>query len=77
MKLTKKQLSASYAVTVALPRDNDGVANHRDSRLDGCSVASPKGKVESIPRIMKGRPFEGKVSWVVAATELTPGRSTL
>ena len=51
MKLTKKQLSASYAVTVALPRDNDGVASHRDSRLDGSSVASPKGKVESIPHV--------------------------
>jgi hypothetical protein len=51
MKLTKKQLSASYAVTVALPRDIDGVANHRDSRFDGSSAASPKGKVESIPYV--------------------------
>jgi hypothetical protein len=29
------------------------------------------------PRIMKGRPFEGKFSSVVAATELTSRRSTL
>jgi hypothetical protein len=42
MKLTKKQLSASYVTkaTVATGRwATDDVANHRDSRLDRCSVA--------------------------------------
>ena len=54
MKLTKKQLSASYVTqaTVATGRwATDDVANHRDSRLDRCSVASPEGKVESIPQV--------------------------
>jgi len=54
MKLTKKQLSASYVTqaTVTTGRwATDDVANHRDSRLDRCSVASPKGKVESIPHV--------------------------
>ena len=54
MKLTKKQLSASYVTqaTVATGRwATDDVANHRDSRLDGCSVASPQGKVEFIPHV--------------------------
>jgi hypothetical protein len=46
MKLTKKQLSASYvtkatAATVGIHTGD--VANHRDSRLDRCSVASPEG----------------------------------
>jgi hypothetical protein len=37
---------------------------------------SPKTAGNQRPRIMKGRPFEGKFSWVVAATEFTSGRST-
>ena len=54
MKLTKKQLSASYVIkaTVATVGIHTGdVANHRDSRLDGCSVASSEGKVESITHV--------------------------
>jgi hypothetical protein len=54
MKLTKKQLSASYVTqaTVATGRwATDDVANHRDSRLDRSSVASPEGKVESITHV--------------------------
>jgi hypothetical protein len=54
MKLTKKQLSAIYvtkatAATVGIHTGD--VANHRDSRLDRCSVASPQGKVEFIPHV--------------------------
>jgi hypothetical protein len=54
MKLTKKQLSASYvtkatAATVGIHTGD--VANHRDSRLDPCSVASREGKVESITHV--------------------------
>jgi len=54
MKLTRKQLSASYvtqatAATVGIHTGD--VANHRDSRLDRCSVASPQGKIESIPHV--------------------------
>ena len=54
MKPTKKQLSASYvtqatAATVGIHTGD--VANHRDSRLDRCSVTSPEGKVESITHV--------------------------
>ncbi len=73
MKLTKKQLSASYAVTVALPRDIDGVANHRDSRLDGCSVASPEGKVESITHVSFCTTSGDKAMESIAGLENQPG----
>ena len=48
MKLTKKQLSASYVTqaTVSGPRSIDDVANHGNSRFDCCPMASPQGKVE-------------------------------
>jgi len=48
MKLTKKQLSASYVTqaTVSGPRSIDDVANCENSRLDCCLTARPKGKVE-------------------------------
>jgi hypothetical protein len=48
MKLTKKQLSASYVTqaTVSGPRPIDDVANHGNYRLDRCPMASPQGKVE-------------------------------
>ena len=48
MKLTKKQLSASYVTqaTVSGPRSIDDVANHGNYRLDRCPMASPQGKVE-------------------------------
>jgi hypothetical protein len=54
MKLTKKQLSASYVTkaTAAMVGIHTGdVANHRDSRLDRSSAASPQGKVESITHV--------------------------
>ena len=62
MRLTKKQLSASYVIKATASKSlneqaypggftKGGVANHRDSRLDRCSVASPEGKVESITRV--------------------------
>jgi hypothetical protein len=64
MKLTKKQLSASYVTQAtaskslkeqAVQRDGGftkgDVANHRDSRLDCSSVARPQGKVESITHV--------------------------
>ena len=48
MKLTKKQLSASYVTqaTASGPRSIGDVANHGNSRLDCCPMASPQGKVE-------------------------------
>jgi hypothetical protein len=62
MKLSKKQLSASYVMKATASKSlkqqaypggftKGDVANHRDSRLDGSSVASPEGKVESIPYV--------------------------
>jgi hypothetical protein len=49
MKLTKKQLSASYvteatAATVGIHTGD--VANHGNSRLDRCPMARPQSKVE-------------------------------
>ena len=54
MKLTKKQLSASYvtqatAATVGIHTGD--VANHGNSRLDRCPMASPQGKVEPSPHV--------------------------
>jgi hypothetical protein len=51
MKLTKKQLYASYvtkatAATVGIHTGD--VANHGNSRFDCCPMASPEGKVEPI-----------------------------
>jgi hypothetical protein len=51
MKLTKKQLYASYvtqatAATVGIHTGD--VANHGNSRFDRCPMASPEGKVEPI-----------------------------
>ena len=48
MKLTKKQLSVSYVIeaTVSVAHHIDDVANHGNSRLDRCPMASPQGKVD-------------------------------
>ena len=76
MKLTKKQLSASYVTqaTVATGRwATDDVANHRDSRLDGCSVASPQGKVESIPQVSFCTTSGDKAMESIAGLENQPG----
>ena len=73
MKLTKKQLSASHAVTVALLRDIDGVANHGNSRLDRCPMASPEGKVESIPYVSFCKTSGDKAMESIAGLEKQPG----
>jgi hypothetical protein len=49
MKVTKKQLSASYvtqATVATVGIHTDDVANHGNSRFDLCPMASPQGKVE-------------------------------
>ena len=54
MKLTKKQLSASYvtqATVATVGIHTDDVANLGNSRFDLCPMASPEGKVESIPYV--------------------------
>ena len=53
MKLTKKQLSVSYVIeaTASGPRSIGDVANHGNSRLDRCPMASPQGKVEPSPHV--------------------------
>jgi hypothetical protein len=53
MKLTKKQLSASYVTqaTVSVVRHIDDVANCENSRLDSRLTATPEGKVEPIPYV--------------------------
>ena len=54
MKLTKKQLSASYvmqATVATVGIHTDDVANHGNSRFDRCPMASPEGKVEPIPQV--------------------------
>ena len=76
MKLTKKQLSASYvtqatAATVGIHTGD--VANHRDSRLDRCSVASPEGKVESIPYVSFCTTSGDKAMESIAGLENQPG----
>ena len=73
MKLTKKQLSASHAVTVALLRDIDGVANHGNSRFDRCPMASPEGKVESIPYVSFCKTSGDKAMESIAGLENQPG----
>jgi hypothetical protein len=62
MKLMKKQLSTSYVMqaTVLPFVGNDDVANHGDSRLDRCPMASPfQGKVEFTAHISFARSPEG------------------
>jgi len=74
MKLTKKQLSASHAVTVALLRDIDGVANHGDSRLDRCRMASPlQGKVEFTAHVSFSKTSGDKVMESMAGLGNQPG----
>jgi hypothetical protein len=62
MKLTKKQLSASYVMKATASKSlneqaypggftKGDVANHGNSRFDRCPTASPEGKVESIPYV--------------------------
>ena len=49
--------------------------NKRFEKIQSTDERVADGQSKS-PRIMKGRPFEGKFSWVVVATEFTSGRST-
>ncbi|MGO8733491.1 MAG: hypothetical protein ACLQVM_11945 [Terriglobia bacterium] len=62
MKLTKKQLSASYVMKATASTSlneqaypggftKGDVANQGNSRFDRCPMASPEGKVESIPQV--------------------------
>ena len=62
MKLIKKQLSVSYVMIATASKSlneqaspggitKGDVANHRDYRLDGSSVANPQGKVEFTPQV--------------------------
>ncbi len=76
MKLTKKQLSASYvtkatAATVGIHTGD--VANHGDSRLDGRSMASPQGKVEFTPYVSFCKTSGDKAMESIAGLENQPG----
>jgi hypothetical protein len=76
MRLTKKQLSASYvtqatAATVGIHTGD--VANHRDSRFVCCSVASPEGKVESITHVGFSTTSGDKAMESIAGLENQPG----
>jgi hypothetical protein len=84
MKLTKKQLSASYVTQATASKSlkeqaypggftKGDVANHRDSRFDGCSVASPEGKVESIPQVSFCTTSGDKAMKFIAGLEKQPG----
>ena len=73
MKLTKKQLSATHAVTVALLRDIDGVANPGNSRLDRCPMASPEGKVEFTAHVSFSKTSGDKAMESMAGLEKEPG----
>ncbi len=84
MKLTKKQLSASYVNKDTASKSlkeqaypggftKGDVANHRDSRLDRCSVASPQGKVESIPQVTFCTTSRDKAMKFIAGPENQPG----
>ena len=76
MKLTKKELSASYvtqAMAATVGIHTGDVANHRDSRLDRCSVASPEGKVESIPYVSFCTTSGDKAMESIAGLENQPG----
>ena len=63
MKLTKKQLSASYVTqaTVSGPRSIDDVANHGNSRFDRCPMAGPQGKVELPAHVSFGKTSRERV----------------
>ena len=76
MKLTKKQLSAGYvikatAATVGIHAGN--VANHGDLRLDSRCMASPEGKVESIPYVSFCTTSGDKATDSIAGLENQPG----
>jgi hypothetical protein len=63
MKLTKKQLSASYVAqeTVSVVRHIDDVANHGNSRFDRCPMSSPQGKVELPAHVSFGKTSRERV----------------
>ena len=75
MKLTKKQLSASYVTkaTVSVVRHIDDVANRENYRLDRCLTASPQGKVESIPHVSFCTTSGDKAMESIAGLENHPG----
>ena len=63
MKLTKKQLSVSHVTqaTASGPRSIGDVANHGNSRLDRCPMASPQGKVELPAHVSFGKTSRERV----------------
>jgi len=76
MKLTKKQLSASYVTkaTAAIVGIHTGdVANHGNSRFDRCPMASPEGKVEPIPYVSFCTTSGDKAMKFIAGLENQPG----
>jgi hypothetical protein len=75
MKLIKKQLSASYVThaTASGQRPVGDVANHGNSRLDRCPLASPEGKVEFIPYVSFCKTSGEKAMASIAGLENQPG----
>ena len=76
MKLTKKQLYASYvthatAATVGIHTGD--VANHGTSRFDPGPMASPEGKVEFIPHVSFCTTSGDKAMKFIAGLENQPG----
>ncbi len=64
MKLTKKQLSASYVIKATVATvgiHTDDVANHGNYRLDRCPMASPQGKVELPANVSFGKTSRERV----------------
>ena len=63
MKLTKKQLSASYVTqaTVSVVRHIDDVANCENYRFDSRLTASPEGKVEFPAHVSFGKTSRERV----------------
>ena len=84
MKLTKKQLSASYVTQATASKSlkeqaypggftKGDVANHGNSRFDRCPMASPQGKVEFIPYVSFCKTSGEKAMESMAGLENQPG----
>jgi hypothetical protein len=84
MKLTKKQLSASYVTQATASKSlkeqaypggftKGDVTNHGDSRLDCRSMASPQGKVEFTPYVSFCKTSGDKAMESIAGLENQPG----
>jgi hypothetical protein len=84
MKLTKKQLSASYVTQATASKSlkeqaypggftKGDVANHGNSRFDRCPMASPQGKVEFTPYVSFCKTSGDKAMESIAGLENQPG----